>query len=99
MLGLLAAAGAVPPTPVRHGDFAHYTFAQTWQPGFCSSGGGSLRNQPNDVLIGLHGLWASRPRLLVDRSISAPQSLLTPVICSRRLFSPGMESPPKRFPS
>jgi ribonuclease I (enterobacter ribonuclease) len=74
-LGLLAAAGAraVPLKAVRHADFGHYTFALTWQPGFCSTDGGCLRNQPHDVLIGLHGLWASRPRSLIDRGISAPQ--------------------------
>ncbi len=75
MLGLLAAAGAraVPPRAVRHADFAHYTFALTWQPGFCSTGSGCLRDQPRDVLIGLHGLWASRPRSLIEHGISAPQ--------------------------
>jgi ribonuclease I (enterobacter ribonuclease) len=74
-LGALAAAvaHAAPPIPTRHGDFAHYTFALTWQPGFCGTDGGCLRSQPRDVLIGLHGLWASRPRSLIDRGISAPQ--------------------------
>jgi ribonuclease I (enterobacter ribonuclease) len=75
MLGLLTAAGAgaLPLTPARHADFAHYTFALTWQPGFCSTAPGCLPEQPRDVLIGLHGLWASRPRSLIDRGISAPQ--------------------------
>ena len=75
VLGLLAAAGAraVPLTPARHADFGHYTFALTWQPGFCGTDGGCRRDQPRDVLIGLHGLWASRPRSLIDRGISAPQ--------------------------
>jgi ribonuclease I len=74
-LGALAVAGAraAPLTAARHHDFAHYTFALTWQPGFCSTDGGCLRGQPRDVLIGLHGLWASRPRSLIDRGISAPQ--------------------------
>mgnify|MGYP001606427042 CR=1 FL=1 len=45
----------------------------TWQPGFCSTSGGCLPDQPHDVLIGLHGLWASRPRSLIARGISAPQ--------------------------
>lgn len=74
-LGALAAtaARAAAPIAVRHGDFAHYTFALTWQPGFCSADGGCLPGQPQDVLIGLHGLWASRPRSLIDRGISAPQ--------------------------
>lgn len=74
-LGALTAgaACAAPLLARRHSDFAHYTFALTWQPGFCSTDGGCLPYQPHDVLIGLHGLWASRPRSLIDRSISAPQ--------------------------
>lgn len=74
-LGALAAAaaGAAPLTAARHGHFGHYTFALTWQPGFCSTDGGCLRSQPQDVLIGLHGLWASRPRSLIARGIRAPQ--------------------------
>ncbi len=75
VLGLLAAAGArsAPLRALRHADFDHYTFALTWQPGFCGTGGGCRRDQPRDVLIGLHGLWASRPRSLIRRGISAPQ--------------------------
>jgi ribonuclease I len=75
VLGLLAAAGAraLPLSPATHADFAHYTFALTWQPGFCSSDGGCLGDQPRDVLIGLHGLWASRPQSLIDRGVSAQQ--------------------------
>jgi len=75
VLGLFMAAGvrALPLTPAQHADFAHYTFALTWQPGFCSTAGGCLRDQPRDVLIGLHGLWASRPRSLIARGVSAPQ--------------------------
>ena len=71
--GAAAAAPAAPLIPPQHRDFGHYTFALTWQPGFCSTDGGCLRNQPRDVLIGLHGLWASRPRSLIERHISAPQ--------------------------
>lgn len=59
--------------PAHHGDFAHYTFALTWQPGFCTTDGGCAASQPTDVLIGLHGLWASRPQGLIRRGISAPQ--------------------------
>lgn len=75
VLGLLTAAGAqaLPLLAARHADFSHYTFALTWQPGFCGTAGGCLRDQPHDVLIGLHGLWASRPRSLIERGISAPQ--------------------------
>ena len=75
VLGLLAAIGAraAPLTASRHGDFAHYTFALTWQPGFCSIDGGCLPDQPHSVLIGLHGLWASRPQSLIRRGISDPQ--------------------------
>jgi ribonuclease I (enterobacter ribonuclease) len=75
LLGLLAAAAAraAPLQAARYGDFAHYTFALTWQPGFCSTDGGCLRDQPHTVLIGLHGLWASRPQSLIRRGISDPQ--------------------------
>lgn len=75
MLGLLVAAGAraAPLKAARYGDFAHYTFALTWQPGFCSTDGGCLPDQPHSVLIGLHGLWASRPQSLIRRGISDPQ--------------------------
>ena len=74
-LGLLACAGASAATlaPARHGTFGHYTLALTWQPGFCTTDGGCLRDPPHTVLIGLHGLWASRPRSLIERHISAPQ--------------------------
>jgi ribonuclease I len=75
VLGLLIAGGAraLPLNAARHADFAHYTFALTWQPGFCGTQGGCLHDQPHDVLIGLHGLWASRPQSLIDRGVSAPQ--------------------------
>lgn len=75
VLGLLIVAGAQASslTAARHADFAHYTFALTWQPGFCSTAGGCLRDQPHDVLIGLHGLWASRPQSLIERGITAPE--------------------------
>ncbi|MHB8434084.1 MAG: ribonuclease T2 family protein [Candidatus Tyrphobacter sp.] len=59
--------------PARHGDFAHYTFALTWQPGICSTDGGCLRDQPRLPLIGLHGLWASRPRQLIRSGVTDPQ--------------------------
>lgn len=72
-LATAAAVHASPLIPPRHPHFGHYTFALTWQPGFCSTGGGCQGNQPRDVLIGLHGLWASRPQSLIDRRISAPQ--------------------------
>jgi ribonuclease I (enterobacter ribonuclease) len=75
MLGLLAAGGAQAAAlqAARYGDFAHYTFALTWQPGFCGTDGGCLPDQPHGVLIGLHGLWASRPQSLIRRGISDPQ--------------------------
>lgn len=73
--GLLFAtlACAAPLRPTQHGDFAHYTFALTWQPGFCGTGTDCLPDQPRDHLIGLHGLWASRPKSLIRQGISAPQ--------------------------
>lgn len=75
LLALLSAtsASAAPLKAAQHGHFAHYTFALTWQPGFCSTDEGCLRGQPRTTLIGLHGLWASRPRSLITRGISAPQ--------------------------
>lgn len=76
LLGLLATAAsarAAPLAAARHGDFGHYTLALTWQPGFCATDGGCLPDQPHATLIGLHGLWASRPQALIRRGISAPQ--------------------------
>lgn len=70
---LAGAAAAAPLHPAEHGSFGHYTFALTWQPGFCSTDGGCRPGQPHTTLIGLHGLWAARPRSLRDRHISAPQ--------------------------
>ena len=70
---LTYAAAAAPLRPTEHGSFAHYTFALTWQPGFCSTEGGCRHGQPHTVLIGLHGLWAARPRSLFERHISAAQ--------------------------
>lgn len=55
--------------PAAHGDFGHYTFALTWQPGMCSTDSGCTEDQPRAPLIGLHGLWASRPQSLVDRGV------------------------------
>ncbi len=55
--------------PSQHGDFGHYTFALMWQPGICSTEGGCTADQPHATLIGLHGLWASRPRALVAKGV------------------------------
>ncbi len=65
------ALGKAPIIPSRHGDFGHYTFALTWQPGFCRVEH-CLPDQPEGALIGLHGLWPSRPMSLVRRNIPAP---------------------------
>jgi ribonuclease I (enterobacter ribonuclease) len=62
ILALLAA-------PAQHGDFDHYTFALTWQPGICSTDAGCRPDQPKTPLIGLHGLWASTPRSLAATGI------------------------------
>lgn len=74
-VALGASAAPAPPSlaPTKHGDFAHYTFALTWQPGFCASHDACSADQAKDVLIGLHGLWASRPQDLIRRGIQAPQ--------------------------
>lgn len=75
-LALLLCAGTAAATaalvPARHGDFGHYTFALTWQPGFCADGS-CATDQNHQIDIGLHGLWASRPQALIARGISAPQ--------------------------
>jgi ribonuclease I (enterobacter ribonuclease) len=55
--------------PHAHGDFGHYTFALTWQPGICSTGDGCLADQPRAPLVGLHGLWASRPQALIQAGV------------------------------
>ncbi|PCD78725.1 ribonuclease I [Acetobacter orleanensis] len=55
----------------RHGDFGHYTLALTWQPGFCTGPEGATcqADQPKTPLIGLHGLWASRPSDLIRAQV------------------------------
>lgn len=68
-----ATAVSAPLVPARHGDFAHYTFALTWQPGFCGKAGSCLDQSARHALIGLHGLWASRPQSLIDAGVTAPQ--------------------------
>jgi ribonuclease I len=71
LLTLLASLAASSPSlqPARHGDFDHYTFALTWQPGICSTDEGCLPNQPKTPLIGLHGLWASLPQDLAEEGV------------------------------
>lgn len=64
-----------PPSPSlivpQHADFGHYTLALTWQPGFCSGPEGTTcrADQPATPLIGLHGLWASRPSDLIKAQL------------------------------
>jgi len=78
--GLMLFAGAAraalptpPLVPAQHGDFDHYTFALSWQPGWCATGTGCRADQPRDQLIGIHGLWAGLPQSLIDRGLSRPQ--------------------------
>jgi len=66
-LNAFAAADSL--KPAEHGDFDHYTFALTWQPGICSTQAGCLPDQPATPLIGLHGLWASLPDGLARQGI------------------------------
>lgn len=78
MLGLLLVpssqtARADSLQPAVHADFPRYTFALTWQPGFCSTGGGCLADQPTGTLIGLHGLWASLPVSLAGQGVKVQQ--------------------------
>jgi len=58
--------------PTQHADFGHYTFALTWQPGFCAAKPACLADQPREPLIGLHGLWASRPQALIAADVAPP---------------------------
>ena len=67
---LCAGAGPTPLAPRRHGGFDHYTFALTWQPGFCLPHP-CAKDQPH-VGLGLHGLWASRPPALVRQGKPPP---------------------------
>lgn len=57
-------------TPLAHGNFDHYTFALTWQPGICQTEEGCTPNQPHEPLIGLHGLWASLPSDLSSQGVA-----------------------------
>ncbi|UTH75107.1 hypothetical protein [Chromobacterium sp. IIBBL 290-4] len=77
LISALALAGAIahaePLKPAQHTDFPRYTYALTWQPGFCATGAGCLPEQSNEVLIGLHGLWASEPQSLIDQKVPVQQ--------------------------
>ncbi|HZO94983.1 MAG TPA: hypothetical protein VFB22_14660 [Candidatus Baltobacteraceae bacterium] len=69
VLGTLTAASA-PLRPAMYDDFRHYTLALTWQPGFCTtSSERCVAGQPRAPLIGLHGLWASRPQELIAENV------------------------------
>jgi ribonuclease I (enterobacter ribonuclease) len=70
---MLAFVLALLATPAQHGDFDHYTFALTWQPGICSTDRGCRADQPRTPLIGLHGLWASTPHSLAATGVVDPQ--------------------------
>lgn len=58
-------------TPKANASFKHYTFALTWEPGFCSAVV-TCQRQPHQTIIGIHGLWPSRSESLIRRNISAP---------------------------
>jgi ribonuclease I len=65
--------------PAVYGDFAYYTLALTWQPGICSVDDAPLvgskqpeycaKDQPHVPLIGVHGLWPSRPQALIRANV------------------------------
>lgn len=69
--------------PAKYPDFAYYTFALTWQPGVCSIDLGPMAgadhpehcaaDQAHAPLIGLHGLWPSRPQALIDAHVRVQQ--------------------------
>ncbi len=73
LVALAGSAHAALPVATQYGDFRYDTLALTWQPGFCATGGGCLADQPEVPLIGLHGLWASRPSVLVKRGVPEQQ--------------------------
>jgi ribonuclease I len=64
MAGVLAVLA-----PAAHGDFDHYTFALTWQPGICQTDEGCVASQAHDPLIGVHGLWAALPSDLSSQGV------------------------------
>ncbi|HVA33913.1 MAG TPA: hypothetical protein VNG31_07170, partial [Candidatus Baltobacteraceae bacterium] len=80
-MGVAAERGHL--VPAKYGDFGYYTFALTWQPGICNFDGASLTgaatpdfcssDQPHAPLIGLHGLWASRPQSLIKANVPVQQ--------------------------
>lgn len=59
--------------PAAHGNFDHYTFALTWQPGICQTEEGCIADQPHAPLIGLYGLWASLPADLSAAGVETKQ--------------------------
>jgi ribonuclease I len=81
LLVLLSALARAVPAPVPHayGAFAYYTLALTWQPGICRIDDAPLlgiagpehcaSDQPRAPLIGLHGLWPSRPQALIRAGV------------------------------
>lgn len=79
----VASAQAAQLVPAKYGDFDYYTFALTWQPGICSVDDGPMvgadhpehcaANQPHAPLIGLHGLWPSRPQALIKAHVRVQQ--------------------------
>jgi ribonuclease I len=59
--------------------FGHYTFATMWFPGVCQAWrdvgavcAKELHNPTVNQRLTLHGLWPSRPKLLIDADIKAP---------------------------
>ncbi|PRP71853.1 hypothetical protein BUE93_04215 [Chromobacterium amazonense] len=76
LIPALAFAGAVHAAdlqPAQHADFPRYTYALTWQPGFCATGNGCLPEQSHEVQIGLHGLWPSEPQSLIAQNVPVQQ--------------------------
>jgi ribonuclease I len=73
MLNVLLSGILAVLAPRAHGDFDHYTFAETWQPGICQTEEGCVSSQPRVPLIGLHGLWASLPAELSSEGVENQQ--------------------------
>lgn len=84
LLFALMCAAQVSAAPARlvpgaYPDFAYYTFALTWQPGICSVDDAPMvgadhpehcaADQAHAPLIGVHGLWPSRPKALIKAKV------------------------------
>jgi ribonuclease I len=83
MCPLSVSAAPVHLVPAKYADFDYYTFALTWQPGICHVDDAPMVGadhpemcsaaQAHVPLIGLHGLWPSRPQALIKANVHVQQ--------------------------